>query len=257
MAMQRWVGRVAVVTGASAGIGAEICRELVKHGMIVVGCARDVDRIRAICEEENVKSAVGSLKPVKCDLTKENEILSMFEDIRKTYGCVHLCINNAGFSEINTTLLEGDTDSWRRMLEVNVMGLCICTRESIKLMRENSINDGQIIHISSMSAHRVRPGGLSFYSGTKFMVKALAEGFRNELRASNSGIRVACISPGMVDTEFHKRLFKDNPEEARRRVSQFTFLKAEDIARAVLNILEMEPHIDINDIIIRPTEQPF
>ncbi|XP_013772397.1 dehydrogenase/reductase SDR family member 11-like [Limulus polyphemus] len=255
--MQRWVGRVALVTGASVGIGAEICRVFVKHGMKVVGCARDVDKIRSICEQEDIKSAKGSLMPIKCDLTKENEILSMFEEIRKTYGCVDLCINNAGISEINTTLLEGDTDSWRRMLEVNVIGLCICTRESVKLMRENNINDGQIIHISSMSAYRIAPGGFAFYSGTKSMVKALAEGLRNELRAAKSGIRVACISPGMVDTEFHKRLFKDNPEEAKRRVSQFTCLKAEDIARAVVNILEMQPHVDINDILIRPTEQPF
>ncbi|XP_076342583.1 dehydrogenase/reductase SDR family member 11-like isoform X2 [Tachypleus tridentatus] len=224
--------------------------------MKVVGCARDVDKIRSISQEEDIKSAKGSLMPIKCDLTKENEILDMFEEIRKTYGRVDVCINNAGISESNSTLLEGDTASWRQMLEVNVIGLCICTRECVKLMRENN-TDGQVIHISSMSAHRIPPGGFAFYSGTKFMVRALAEGLRNELRAGKSGIRVACISPGRVDTEFHKRLFKDNPEEAKRRVSQFTCLKAEDIAKAVVNILEMQPHIDINDILIRPTEQPF
>ncbi|KFM74135.1 Dehydrogenase/reductase SDR family member 11, partial [Stegodyphus mimosarum] len=147
--MERWRGRVALVTGASAGIGAGICRELVKQGMVVVGCARNVEKIKAITEEEEVKTASGRLIAIKCDLTKESEILSMFQEIRQKFGHVDVCINNAGMSH-DAPLLTGDTNQWREILEVNVLALCICSRESIKLMKEKEIDDGQIIHISSI-----------------------------------------------------------------------------------------------------------
>ncbi|XP_035222760.1 dehydrogenase/reductase SDR family member 11-like [Stegodyphus dumicola] len=190
--MERWRGRVALVTGASAGIGAGICRELVKQGMVVVGCARNVEKIKAIAEEEEVRTAAGRLIAIKCDLTKESEILSMFQEIRQKFDRVDVCINNAGMSH-DAPLLTGDTNQWRQILEVNVLALCICSRESIKLMKEKEIDDGQIIHISSIGGHRLPNfplAGVHFYCGTKHMVRALTEGLRREVKTLNKNIRV-------------------------------------------------------------------
>nr|UJH41144.1 farnesol dehydrogenase [Pardosa pseudoannulata] len=256
--MERWNGRVALVTGASAGIGAELCRELVKHGLTVVGCAREVHRIQAIADEDAVKNAPGKLHAVKCDLCEESDILNLFEDIRSRYGRLDICINNAGFTT-NSPLLTGETSDWKRILEVNVLALCVCTRESIKLMQENDIDDGQIIHISSIGGHRLpatnEMPGFNFYCGTKFMVRALTEGLRKELRAAKKRIRVASISPGVVETEFLARTL--NPEIAQSFYGSGEFLKGKDIADAVVYILRSPPHVDVNDIIVQPVQQIF
>lgn len=252
--MERWSGRVALVTGASVGIGAAICRELVKNGMKVVGCARGVEKIKAIANESDIKSASGGLHAFKCDLTQEAEILAMFDEIRKTYGRLDVCINNAGLS-ITNSLLDGNTSDWKTILDVNVMALCICTREAVKLMREKNIDDGQVIHISSMAGHRIPGVNNGFYSGTKFMVCTLAEGLRRELKEIKSHIRVACVSPGLVETEFAYRMEPNSPQKAKELYASVECLQGKDIARAVVAILQMPPHVDINDILVRPVEQ--
>ncbi|GBN99523.1 Dehydrogenase/reductase SDR family member 11 [Araneus ventricosus] len=116
--MERWSGRVALVTGASSGIGAELCRALVRHGMVVVGIARRVDRIQAIAEEDIVKTAPGKLVAAKCDITQESEVLSVFNEIRKTFGHLDVCINNAGPCH-NSPLLSGTTAEFKDMSDVS------------------------------------------------------------------------------------------------------------------------------------------
>lgn len=250
--MDRWTGKVALVTGASVGIGSTICRELAKNGMKVVGCARNVDLIKKLAEELGSTSA-GELFPIRCDLNNESEILDMFNEIRKRYGRIDVCVNNAGLSSV-CPLTKGNTEDWKIMLNVNVLALCICTREAIKLMKEKNITDGQIIHISSLLAHKVMAkDGLSFYSGTKYMVRALAEGLRQELRVEKSKIRVCCISPGLVKTEFLPRMIQ-NSEQANQYYKKNLCLQSQDIANAVINILKMPEHVDISDIIMQPTE---
>ncbi|XP_061182580.1 dehydrogenase/reductase SDR family member 11-like isoform X3 [Saccostrea echinata] len=280
--MERWVGRVALVTGASVGIGAAITRALVKHGMKVVGCARNVQQIEAIKNE--LKSEKGQLIPVKCDLTKEEEILSMFGRIQDELGGVDVCINNAGLAH-NSPLLSGSTADWRNMLDVNVLALCICTKEAFQQMQKNKVDDGHIFLINSMSGHRVirNPGG-HFYSATKYAVSGLLEGIRNELTQLETHIRVTAISPGMVKTEFEIRRTKSKEEgekiyaeyksvspglvatEFQQRMhkseekgkaicSHFKCLEADDLADAVLYALSAPPHVQIHDILLRPTEQ--
>ncbi|KFM74136.1 Dehydrogenase/reductase SDR family member 11, partial [Stegodyphus mimosarum] len=234
--MERWSGRVVLVTGASSGIGAEICKELVKYGMKVVGCARNVDKIREIAAEESVKKASGHLLPIKCDLTNEAEILDMFQEIREQYGRLDVCINNAGFST-KRSLSDGETHEWRSMLDVNVLALCICNRESIKLMKEKNIDDGQIINISSMSGHRLASSMAAFYAGTKFMVRALTEGLRREVTEAGTHIRIASISPGVVETDFFFRMNEDK-EKTEAFYQSMKCLQAKDIADSVVYILQ-------------------
>ena len=111
-------------------------------------------------------------------------------------GKVDVCINNAGLSSAEN-LREGSMESWRKMLDVNVLALCLCTQLSVNLMTKNNVTDGQIIMISSMSGHRVPPNpSTRFYSATKFAVTGLLEGWRQELRDAGGNIRVCGISPG-------------------------------------------------------------
>ncbi|XP_040902296.1 dehydrogenase/reductase SDR family member 11-like [Toxotes jaculatrix] len=253
--MDRWRGRVALVTGASVGIGAAIAKELVRHGMKVVGCARDVEKIQKLAAECQAASHSGVLLPLKCDLNSEEEILSMFSVIKAQHKGVDVCINNAGLANPES-LLNGKTSGWKNMLDVNVLALSICTREAYQSMKERNVDDGHIININSMSGHRVIPSAdVHFYSATKYAVTALTEGLRQELREANTHIRATCISPGVVETEFALRLHKDNPDKAAASYSRFKPLTAIDVADAVTYVLSAPPHVQIGDIQMRPVEQ--
>uniref|UniRef100_A0A3Q1EE37 Dehydrogenase/reductase SDR family member 11 n=2 Tax=Acanthochromis polyacanthus TaxID=80966 RepID=A0A3Q1EE37_9TELE len=253
--MDRWKGRVALVTGASVGIGAAVAKELVRCGMKVVGCARNVDQIQELAEECKSAGYSGVLVPIKCDLTKEEEILSMFATIKEQHNGVDVCINNAGLAHPEP-LLAGKTSGWRNMLDVNVIGLSICTREAYQSMKERNVDDGHIININSMSGHRVIPNAdVHFYSATKYAVTALTEGLRQELREAKSHIRATCISPGVVATEFAPRLYSHDPDRAAASYTRFTPLEAIDLANAVIYVLSAPPHVQIGDIQMRPVEQ--
>ncbi|XP_069470797.1 dehydrogenase/reductase SDR family member 11 [Ambystoma mexicanum] len=253
--MDRWKNRVALVTGASVGIGAAVARILVQHGMKVVGCARSVDKIEKLAAECESAGYLGTLIPYKCDLTIEDEILSMFSAIKTLHQGVDVCINNAGLARPEP-LLSGKTDAWRTMIDVNVLAVSICTREAYQSMKERNVDDGQIININSMSGHRVPPSPVShFYSATKYAVTALTEGIRQELREANTHIRATSISPGLVETEFAFKLHDNDPEKAAATYESIRCLKAEDIASSVIYVLGAPPHVQIGDIQMRPTEQ--
>jgi NADP-dependent 3-hydroxy acid dehydrogenase YdfG len=249
--MIRWQGRVALVTGASCGIGAAIAESLVRYGMQVVGCARNIAEIQNLASR--LKGEKGSLHAIQCDLTKEDEILAMFEEISKNFKGVDVCINNAGLSHC-APLLSGDTSQWRQMLDVNVLGPTICTREAVKSMRSRNVDDGHIVHIGSIVGHSV-PANYTdghFYSMSKFAVRALTEGHRNELRELGSHIRVSSISPGLVETQFAIRMRGE--ERGKQLYSSFTPLQANDIVDGVIYVLSAPAHVQVHDIIIRPNE---
>ncbi|XP_063348458.1 dehydrogenase/reductase SDR family member 11-like isoform X1 [Pelmatolapia mariae] len=245
--MERWRGRVALVTGASVGIGAAIAVELVRLGMKVVGCARDVGKIQKLAAECQSAGHPGVLVPFKCDLSKEEEILAMFAAIKEQHKGVDVCINNAGLAHPEP-LLSGKTSGWKNMMDVNILGLSICTREAYQSMKERNVDDGHIINLNSMSGHRVLPSATThFYTATKFAVTALTEGLRQELRAEKTHIRATSISPGLVETEFGQRLFKDDPDKAAGLYSEYKPLEAKDVASSVVYVLSAPPHVQHTD----------
>ncbi|XP_026048337.1 dehydrogenase/reductase SDR family member 11-like [Astatotilapia calliptera] len=246
--MERWQGRVALVTGASVGIGAAIAVELVRLGMKVVGCARDVGKIQKLATECRSASHPGVLVPFKCDLSKEEEILAMFAAIKEQHKGVDVCINNAGLAHPEP-LLNGKTNSWKNMMDVNVLALSICTREAYQSMKERNVDDGHIINLNSVCGHHVLPvADLHFYTATKYAVTALTEGLRQELRADKTHIRATCISPGLVDTEFAARLHSENPEKKDGIYAAYKSLEAKDIVSAIAYVLSAPPHVQIGDI---------
>ncbi|XP_072045549.1 dehydrogenase/reductase SDR family member 11-like [Amphiura filiformis] len=250
-----WARRVALVTGASAGIGATVCEHLVlRLGMKVIGCARNIDKIEESAVKLRQANTTGSLHAIKCDLRHEDEILAMFAEIKEKYGGVDVCVNNAGLAH-PATLLEGKTEQWRNMFDVNVLALCICTREAYQSMKERNIDDGYIIHISSMSGYRLEQPATNVYAATKHSVKALTEGLRLELREIKSNIRITSISPGDVSTEFCLRMYPDDPSIHEKSEAAKKCLEPKDLADAVVHVLQTPPHVQVHDLLMRPTEQ--
>lgn len=191
--MERWSGKVAVVTGASSGIGAAIVVELVKSGLIVIGLARRVERVEEL--KKDVPNAVKkNLYAVKCDVSKEDEIIKTFADIEKQFGGVDVLINNAGVLKETTLLANDNSTPIRETFDTNVLGLTFCTREAVQSMMKRKF-DGHIIHISSIAAYRVpgAPGSPSFnvYPASKHAVRALTETLRQDLNKMKSKIRIS------------------------------------------------------------------
>ncbi|MCG8423659.1 MAG: SDR family NAD(P)-dependent oxidoreductase [Proteobacteria bacterium] len=241
--------RVALVTGASSGIGLATAKKLASMGLHVVACARRMQRLEALCRE--LAPANQRVLPIQVDLRVEGEIAAMFASIRERWGGVDIVVNNAGLGH-SAPLLSGDTASWREILEVNVLALCICTREAVADMERRGVA-GHVIHISSMSGHRV-PRSSGLYSASKHAVRSLTESLRLELRERNSPIRVSSVSPGFVDTEFAAHYYKS--DDARRTTyQQYRVLQAEDVAEAVAFIITQPSHVQIHDILMRSTEQ--
>lgn len=152
-----------------------------------MGLARRKHRIEELAEKLAGKN--GKLYAVQADVSKEEDILNAFEWTKKNVGPVHILINNAGIAK-NGLLIDGATEDWRRILDVNVLGLSVATREAVKNMRDNNI-DGHIIHINSVVGHKILPHvGINIYGPSKFAVTALTETLRQELNSIGSKIKI-------------------------------------------------------------------
>jgi NADP-dependent 3-hydroxy acid dehydrogenase YdfG len=248
--MERWRDRVAVVTGASSGIGLAIARLLAARGMRVVMAARRVERLAAV--QAGITAAGGHSLALQTDVRDEAQIEELFRRTCATWGGVDVLVNNAGLGHA-APLLDGPTEQWREMIEVNLLGLCLCTRAAVADMRRRG-GEGHVIHISSMAAHRVPPGG-GVYAATKFGVRALTEALRQELLHAQCPIRVTAISPGFVETEF-AAVYHNSEEAARKTYSRWKVLEPEDVANAVIYALSQPVHVQVHDVLLRPRQQP-
>ncbi|XP_028138593.2 farnesol dehydrogenase [Diabrotica virgifera virgifera] len=250
LSMDRWKGKVAVVTGASSGIGAAIAELLVENGLLVVGAARRKERIDALAHKLQGKK--GKLYSVKADMTKEEDIKEIFKWTSTNVGPVAILVNNAGCVK-HVGLIDGDTEAWKATINVNLLALCIATREAISIMKKNNI-DGQIIHINSVFGHKVSNfPQVNVYPATKHGVTALTETLRNELNALKSKIRVTSISPGLVETEMVDEVKNSDYFEQLKN----SILKPEDIADGVLYVLSTPPHVQIHELMIKPLGEQF
>jgi NADP+-dependent farnesol dehydrogenase len=133
VSLDRWVGKVAIVTGASGGIGAAIAQQLVEEGLQVVGLARRSERVEELAKKLHGKK--GKLHAVKADISKEEDILNAFKWTSDNLGPVHVLVNNAGVAENTNLTTQGDTKKWKNVFDTNVMGLCIATREAVNIMK--------------------------------------------------------------------------------------------------------------------------
>ncbi|XP_055533752.1 farnesol dehydrogenase-like [Wyeomyia smithii] len=246
--MDRWTGKVAVVTGASSGIGSATVKELIKAGMVVVGLARRVERVEALRSDLPAHSRE-RLHAVKCDISKEEDILNTFRWIEGKLGGVDVLINNAGVALGDFNLIDpGNTETIRKTLDTNVVGLVICSREAFQSMKKRSF-DGHIVHINSVAGHVVPPlPRYNIYSASKFAVTAITETMRQEFRAEGTKVKVTSISPGAIDTEMLNPEFK---------AAGIPTLEAKDIAEAILYVLSTPPRVQVHELTIKPVGEGF
>lgn len=192
--MERWSGKVAVVTGASSGIGSAIVIDLVKAGMIVVGLARRKARVEAL-KKDIPSNASGKLYAVKCDITKDDDIVKAFGWIVFELGGIDVLVNNAGVAKFMPLLEEGNEETLKSILQTNVWGLVMCTKKTVEIMKRKKIVGGHVININSIVGHKVISGfgqqpQANIYPPSKFAVTALTEVLRQEFAYDNMKMKV-------------------------------------------------------------------
>jgi NADP-dependent 3-hydroxy acid dehydrogenase YdfG len=243
-------GRSAVVTGASSGIGSATARALAAAGAAVTLGARRAERLDALAGE--IRAAGGAVAVQATDMRREDDVRRLLALARERFGGVDVLVNNAGLGRA-APLSSAPTELWREMLEVNVLGLAIATREAIQDMERRGVA-GHVVHVSSMAGHRIPGPDSGMYAATKFAVRALTEALRQELRARKSPIRVTAVSPGHVFTEFAD-VFSGRPGAQAEIEQRFKILEPGDVADAIVWVVTRPPHMEVHDLLVRPTAQ--
>jgi NADP-dependent 3-hydroxy acid dehydrogenase YdfG len=223
---------VLLITGASSGIGAATARHAVESGRRVVLAARSADKLEALAEE---LGGPGHAVAVRCDVTSWDDQQAAVAAAQERFGRLDAVFANAGFGA-KRGFLEETVEHWRSMVDTNVYGCALSIRASLGGFREQG--SGHFILTSSVAGRRALPGSL--YSATKFAVSAMGEALRQEV--ADTPIKVTLIEPGMVETPFF-----DSPVQ--------NALQADDVARAVMYALSQPPHVDVNEILVRPINQ--
>ncbi|XP_066143027.1 farnesol dehydrogenase-like [Euwallacea fornicatus] len=239
LSLKRFEGKVAIVSGASSGIGAAIVEQLVRRGLVVAGLGRRIDKIELLSKQ--LSKEKGKLYPFRCDMTKEDDIVATIKQVAFKLGPIHILVNNAGLSQ-KASLLKGDTHAWKTVLDTNILGVSIATREAVQNMAVNN-TEGHIINMNSILGHVVLdiPALDGVYTASKFAVTALTETLRNELSREKLLIKTTSISPGLVKTDF--QAVAGMPSEL-----QLPALSSEDVADAVVYALSTPANINVNDI---------
>jgi NADP-dependent 3-hydroxy acid dehydrogenase YdfG len=222
--------RVFLITGASSGIGAATARAAAQSGYRLVLAARSLDKLEALSAEIGEERAL----PVSCDVTDWSAQEAMVAAALDRFGRLDVAFANAGFGAARGFL--GDTpEHWREMVLTNVLGAAYTIRATLPALQETA---GHVVLTGSVAGRRAIPGSL--YSSTKWAITGMGESLRQDV--NGTGMRVTVIEPGQVETPFF-----DNPSEGR--------LAPDDIARAVMYAVSQPPHVDVNEILIRPTAQ--
>ena len=241
--------KVVAITGASSGIGEATALACAHAGAKVALGARRADRIEELAARINADG--GQAVAIETDVSDEAGARAFVEGAREQLGGLHGLVNNAGLMLLGP--VEGaDTDHWRRMIDVNCLGLLYCTHAALPIMREEGA--GHIVNLSSV-AGRIAALGSAVYNLTKWGVTGFSEGLRQE--ALHANVRVTVIEPGYVETELQGHN-EGNPivmEAMEKTRQQIDPLQASDIADAILYALTRPQHIGINEVLIRPTKQ--
>ncbi len=240
--------KVALITGASSGIGYATALALSRSGAKIAAGARRMDRLEALKNE--ITKNGGEVLIQELDVTKKASCDSFVEAAVKKWGTVDILVNNAGLMPLSF-FKNLKVDEWDRMIDVNIKGVLYCTAAVIPHMMGNK--SGHIVNMSSIAGRVVFPAG-SVYCATKHAVTAFSEGLRQEF-SQRSNIRVTCIEPGVVDTELNNSITDKSLEKFVQATKQMEALKAEDIANAILFAVDSPSHMNVNEIMLRPTVQ--
>lgn len=239
-------GKVVAITGASSGIGEAAGRLPAESGAKVILGARRADRLEAIAADIRKNKGEADLQVI--DVSKREDLTSFVNKAQDRFGRLDVLISNAGLMPLSP-LDDLRVDEWDRMIDVNIKGVLYGIAAALPVFRKQG--SGHFINVSSVAGHRVGPNG-AVYSGTKFAVRAISEGLRQE---AGDKIRVTIISPGAVESELAETI--SNPD-VKKRIQDYRkmAIPAEAIASAMAYAIGQPSNVDVNEILIRPTAQP-
>ncbi len=242
-------GKTALITGASSGIGAETAKALGDAGANVCLAARREDRLNEVADE--IEAGAGTAHVVPTDVTDETAVRELVDETVEEFGSLDILINNAGVMLLEK-VEDADTANFRTMVEVNLMAVMNATHAALPIMQEQG--EGHIVNISSVAGRKTWTGA-SAYNATKFGVNAFSEALREEVSGRHD-IRITLIEPGYVETELADHIPDDNIREySKQEMAEMEVLSPEDISRSILFALSQPPHVDVNEMLIRPTDQ--
>jgi NADP-dependent 3-hydroxy acid dehydrogenase YdfG len=240
-------GKTIAITGASSGMGAAAARHLAARGANVVLGARRADRINALAAE--ITDAGGKATSVATDVTRQDDLRTLVDTAVETYGRIDVLINNAGIMPLSP-LERLRVDEWDQMIDVNFKGVLYGIAAALPHMKAQ--RSGHIINLSSVAGHKLF-GGSAVYSATKFAVRAVSEGLRQEMAPYN--IRTTIISPGAVKTELLEHISEKDVQKANQDYVGQVGVPAETFARMVAFAISEPEDVAINEILFRPTVQ--
>jgi NADP-dependent 3-hydroxy acid dehydrogenase YdfG len=241
-------GKVALVTGASSGIGEATAIALAEAGAAVAIGARRRDRLEALSAKLTDSGA--RVLALDLDVTDEQACAAAVTRTRAELGGLDVLVNNAGVMLLGT-IVGADTEDWRRMLSTNVLGLMYMTSAAIEGMVEQG--SGDVVNISSVAGRQARKGA-GVYNASKWAVNAFSESLRQEV--TGRGVRIGLVEPGAVATELSSHITQPDAKAASAQMAAgMRTLQSEDIARAVLYLVTQPPHVAVNEVLVRPTDQ--
>jgi NADP-dependent 3-hydroxy acid dehydrogenase YdfG len=240
--------KVVVITGASSGIGEAIARRLGDAGARLVLGARRTDRLEAVARD--IVARGGSAVAVPADVTRREDVEKLVAEAQRRYDRLDVLVNNAGVMALSL-LRQGKVDEWERMLDVNLRGVLYGIAAALPLFDARGF--GHVINVSSVADRQVFPSS-AIYSATKFAVRALSEGLRLE---SGPNLRVTLIAPGATESELANGISDPELRQAAIRDFRKELLPADAIARAVAFAIEQPADVDVSEIVVRPTAQPY
>ena len=246
-------GTVALVTGASSGIGEATARELAARGAAVAVAARRKNRLDELASE--IEQAGGTALAIEADVTDRAAAEALVERTVKELGRLDTVINNAGVMLLGPSL-DADIEEWERMVDINVKGLLYVAKAALPHLIKGADEGPRLVtdmvNISSVAGRRAREGS-AVYNATKFGVGAFSEALRQEVTERH--VRVSLVEPGAVITELASHNRPEVIEEMKGRFGSIERLEADDIADAISYIVTRPRHMAINEILVRPTEQ--
>jgi NADP-dependent 3-hydroxy acid dehydrogenase YdfG len=246
--MAKLEGKVAVITGASSGIGEATAEALAAQGAAVVVAARREGRLADLVGR--IEGSEGRVLAAVCDVTDEDQAHGLIRKAEQEFGSVDILVNNAGVMLLSN-VGKGLSDQWRTMFEVNVLGLLYATEAAIRVMKGQG--SGHLVNISSVAGRKVTRTSNGVYAGTKFAVNAISEGLRQELIEDN--IRVTIVEPGAVATELPDHITDEDARESLSGLMSLERLQAEDVAESIVYAVTQPNRVSVNEILIRPTQQ--
>lgn len=243
------MSKIVFITGATAGIGEACAHKFAEEGYRIIISGRRADRIDQLATSLKKKYQVEVLSLI-FDVRDKNMVEKFIDSIPVDWRNIDVLVNNAGLALGLSPLQDGDTDDWDTMIDTNIKGLLYMSKAVSALMMANGT--GHIINIGSIAGKEVYPNG-NVYSATKHAVDAITKGMRLDML--KHGIRVTQVAPGAVETEFSLVRFKGDEERASKVYQRYTPLKPEDIADVAYYTTTLPQHVNINDVIVMPTDQ--